>query len=379
MSNCCMKTKKEILFIIPTMRGAGAESSLLNILELLDYDKFNVSLLLFNNKGELYAKIPSSVKKYHLFSKYRPHIPIAENKVTQHFFQRIRTLFAINPLKMFDTVISFLEGEALVVHNMLVNRRNKNISWVHINLQVNHWTKKDFKDEKQELQAYQKMDTVVFVSHDAKRAFEEKFKAKVNSKVIYNIIDRKKIQGLGKEPCRHVRTSKFVICNVGRLTKQKRQDRLIEAIALLNQKYNLDVECWIIGQGELRNELEQLANNLKIDHKIKFLGFQSNPYPFIANSDLFMLSSDTEGYPLVVCEALCLGKPIISTNITGPSEILKSGGGILTPMTALSLAEASYRLLIDPKLRHNITCEVLDLNSHFNSYNLLQEINNIIE
>lgn len=374
-----MRKKISILFIIPTMRGAGAEKALLNILERLDYDKFNVSLLLFNDKGDLYTQIPKQVKKHHLFSKCRPYIPFVENRYTQHFFQRIRAALALNPFKKFDTVISFLEGEALVVHNLLLNRRNKDISWVHINLQINHWTKKDFKSDNHELEAYRKMDTVVFVSHDAQRAFEEKFGSKVNSKVIYNIIDREKIIELAKDPCPIVSTSKFVISNVGRLTKQKRQDRLIEAIALLNHNYNLDVECWIVGQGELREELEQIEKKLKIDHKIKFLGFQPNPYPFIAASDLFMLSSDTEGYPLVVCEALCLGKPIVSTNITGPNEILNVGGGILTHLSAESLAEAANSLLINQNLKSQVSKEASLTSESFSASEIMNEIYSIIE
>lgn len=370
--------KKEILFIIPTMRGAGAERAILNILDRIDYNKFNVSLLLFNNKGDLYTQIPKNIKKYHLFSKYRPHIPLIENRITQHFFQRVRTLFALNPFKKFDTIISFLEGEALVVHNMLLNRRNKNISWVHTNLNVNHWTKKDFKNDKHELKVYQKMDTVVFVSHDAQHAFEEKFSAKVNSKVIYNIIDREKILELSREHCSLVRNSKFVICNVGRLTQQKRQDRLIETITFLNHEYNMDVECWIIGQGELRDELEQWAKDLKIDNKIKFLGFKPNPYPYIANSDLFLLSSDTEGFSLVVCEALCLGKPIVSTNITGPNEILKNGGGILCDCTSISLANGVKSILSKKSAFIELEKSALFISESFSSEDIMNQIYEIL-
>lgn len=365
--------KEELLFIIPTMRGAGAEKALLNILNRLDYNKYNVSLLLFNHNGELYNLIPSKVKKYHLYSKFRPFIPFIENRFTRNIFWKLRSL-TINPFKKFDAIISFLEGEALLTHNLLLNRRNKDITWVHINLMVNHWSKNVFKNHQKELEAYKKMDEIIFVSNDAQKAFNKFFQMDIESKVIYNIIDRDDIIKKAKEKCPIKRSSKFVISNVGRLTKQKRQDRLIEAIAILNHKYGVDTECWILGQGELEEKLKQHAKDLKIEEKIKFLGFRSNPYPFVKESDIFMLSSDTEGYPLVVCEALCLGKPILSTDITGPNEILSEGGGILTELSAEALAEATHTLLKDQELINKKQNEAIVISNSFSTKEIMNQI-----
>ena len=78
---------------------------------------------------------------------------------------------------------------------------------------------------------------------------------------------------------------------------------------------------------------------------VKFLGYQANPYPYIKVSDIFVLTSDTEGYPTVVCEALCLGKPVISTNITGSDELLANGIGILTGFEPDAIAEQIGRLI----------------------------------
>ena len=370
--------KKEILFIIPTMRGAGAEKALINILNRFDYNQYNVSLLLINNKGDLYNLLPQNIKKYHLYNKFFSKIPIIENRYTRNFFWWIRTLINLNPFRKFDAVISFLEGEALLAHNLLLNRRNKDITWVHINLMVNHWSKSVFKYTRKELDAYQKMDEIIFVSNDAQRAFNELFETDIESKVIYNIIDRDDIVEKAKEECSIKRKSKFVISNVGRLTKQKRQDRLIEAIAILNHKYGIDVECWILGQGELEDRLKQHAKNLNIEDKIKFLGFQSNPYPFVKESDIFMLSSDTEGYPLVVCEALCLGKPIVATDITGPNEILADGGGILTKLSAESLAEAANNMLADEDLLNEKQNEAIMISSSFSAEEIMNKIYSLI-
>jgi glycosyltransferase involved in cell wall biosynthesis len=84
---------------------------------------------------------------------------------------------------------------------------------------------------------------------------------------------------------------------------------------------------------------------------VKFLGFQTNPYSYLKASDMFLLTSDTEGYPLVVCEAMCLGKPIVSTNITGPDELLANGVGVLTSFEVSDIADRVQQLAADADLR----------------------------
>ena len=116
---------------------------------------------------------------------------------------------------------------------------------------------------------------------------------------------------------------KFTIVAVGRLVEAKRFDRLINVCGMLKQNH-YDVDTWIIGEGHLRNELEDQIKELHLQDNVFLLGFKNPPYAYMREADLFVSTSDVEGYPLVVCEAMTLGLPIVATKITGPMELLEN-------------------------------------------------------
>lgn len=142
----------------------------------------------------------------------------------------------------------------------------------------------------------------------------------------------------------------FTFVNVGSLKEIKRQDRIIETAALLKAR-GYDADFWLIGKGIWEERLKAQATALNVSDSVHFLGFQSNPYPYVAAADVFLMTSDSEGFPLVVAEAMCLGKAVISTRITGPMEMLGNGRyGILTGFSPEEIANSAISLIEDPKL-----------------------------
>jgi glycosyltransferase involved in cell wall biosynthesis len=131
--------------------------------------------------------------------------------------------------------------------------------------------------------------------------------------VIPNPVDANQIRSLARA---RIDTSPgyliFVAC--GRLDYQKGFDILIDAMALVNLK---KVSLMIIGDGTLRQALEQKTNSLGLENKISFLGFKDNPYPYFKCADAFILSSRFEGMPNVVLESIVLGTPVIATPAPG--------------------------------------------------------------
>lgn len=116
------------------------------------------------------------------------------------------------------------------------------------------------------------------------------------------------------------------IITVSTLTERKRIERVIKTLPeiIASQK---NIKLLILGEGHLRDELATLVNSLALTEQVVFLGFQSNPYFYIANARLLMLTSDSEGLPTVIIEALALGTPVVSTDCpTGPNEILSTWG-----------------------------------------------------
>lgn len=153
--------------------------------------------------------------------------------------------------------------------------------------------------------------------------------------VIYNPITLSEIQMRAGEESRHpwlIPDGIPVIMAAGRLNKQKDYPTLLKAFAILRSRR--PVRLIIIGEGEERKTLLRLANKLDIDQDVDFPGFMENPYTFMANSDVFVLSSRWEGFPNALLEALACGTALVSTDCpSGPSEMLENGRyGLLVPV-----------------------------------------------
>jgi len=153
---------------------------------------------------------------------------------------------------------------------------------------------------------------------------------KEQSVVINNPIDIKKINELSNKSIKYpFDRNKIRLISVGGLRYEKRQDLLLKAFAKLSDKYTLT----IIGDGIKRDELEKLSKKLEIDNRVVFLGYLKNPYPYIKSADIFLLTSEYEGFPNVLLEANLLKIPVIAFNsIGGVAEIIENGvNGVLVP------------------------------------------------
>ena len=135
--------------------------------------------------------------------------------------------------------------------------------------------------------------------------------------VIHNPFDFKLI----KQKADEFKLNGNYIVAVGRLSKEKNFEYLIKAYKLSN----IEEELWLIGDGTLRDKLTNLVHTLKLEKKVKFLGWQKNPYPFIKHAKLLCMSSTFESFSNVIVESLILNTPVIATDIKcGPKDILQN-------------------------------------------------------
>ncbi len=148
------------------------------------------------------------------------------------------------------------------------------------------------------------------------------------------------------------RKDKIIILFLGNLTKQKRPERFVETISILKSKYD---NCfgWIVGDGVLKNEVLAKVDELKINDRITFFGYQKNVFPFIANADMLLLTSDTEGLPGVTLEAGYLKVPTVCPNVGGVKEFIVNDkyGLVLDNAKPASFANAISMLVDEPDLR----------------------------
>lgn len=341
--------KKQILFIHYDLGGGGAEKSLLELLGNFDYDRYEVTLCLVRHAGVRLDEIPASVKVISLYTNeliYRISRRIPKNFLIDEIYLKLKIK------RQYDVIISYLEGQAAFCHNIILSRGKKNISWVHRDFYTLPGSSVSFRSKTKEGKFYEKMDDIVFVSFNAMQGFKKIYPIDVRMHCLYNIIDVNKIRkqsGMPKRDC-----SEFLITSIGSLVSNKGFDRLIRAAKRLKDeglKFRIQILGEIVSFGNNR-ELKALRDDLGLQDQISFLGFVQPPYSYLAQSDLFVSASDSEGLPLVICEAIALGIPVVATKTAGAMELLDNGKyGILTDFDDDSLYRGIKKLLDNEALR----------------------------
>jgi glycosyltransferase involved in cell wall biosynthesis len=171
--------------------------------------------------------------------------------------------------------------------------------------------------------------------------------------VLPSSVDVDRVLASRNTPVTHqafIREGMPVIITAGRLSPQKRLDVLLEAASSLTSR--IEFNLVILGEGALREDLEQLASTLGIKDRTFFLGFVPNPWPYISRASVFALSSDYEGLPCVLIEAMACGVPVVATQAAAEYVISNEENGLLVPQRdPEALSEAVWRLLVDRELR----------------------------
>lgn len=167
---------------------------------------------------------------------------------------------------------------------------------------------------------------------------------------------------------------------VGRLEQQKGFDLLIKAFSKVKDTY-AEWTLTILGEGPLRSELEYMLNDLKLNEHVHLIGRVKDPYAYLKQADIFVMSSRFEGFPNALCEAMASGLPVISTDCPyGPREIIRNNvDGILVPNEDLfELATAIARLMSDEQERKNLAKHALEVITRFNVDDIMKDWETIL-
>ena len=164
-----------------------------------------------------------------------------------------------------------------------------------------------------------------------------------------------------------------LILNIARLDAQKNHKRLIESFAIFSSQFP-DAKLVIVGDGELREALESQTKDAGLTGKVLFEGLQDDIPKYIEAADVFCLSSDFEGMPMTLIEAMAAGMPIVSTNVGGISDMLTNNrSAVLTGLDATELANAVIRLLSNKDLRERLGKNAYEASQRFSHRHMAQE------
>lgn len=207
---------------------------------------------------------------------------------------------------------------------------------------------------------YRRADAVVVTSQGVADDLATRYGVPhAKMRVLHNPVDLDAIAAAAAAPVDEPRDAPPVVVAAGRLAGVKNYPLLIEAIAQMAEPVSRSggtsvppsVHAWILGDGPERDRLQALARDLGIADRVRFLGFQSNPWRFMARADVFVLTSTYEGFGNVLIEAMACGVPVVATRSPGTIEIIEHEvNGLLVEHDAASVAAAVRRLLHDPAL-----------------------------
>lgn len=337
--------KKKILFLIESFAGGGVEKVFIDLINNMDISKYDITVMSIWDYGVRKKDLRKDVRYKSIF----PNIK-GISRVFHNFVEKSdgRLLYKLGIREKYDIEIAFIEGRATKIIGASSNPNSKKIAWVHVDLYNGHWTNKVFKNSiLLEKDCYKKFNDIVCVSNSVKEGFKKLFGNDFeNIHVKYNpIISSEIIKKSHEEITDIVKPKdKKLLVTSGRLNSQKGFDNLLEACNKLN-KDGLEYELWILGEGWGRPQLEDLIIKYNLNN-VKLLGFKENPYKYIKQGDLFICSSRNEGFSLVIAESMILGLPIISTDCSGPNELLNFGEyGLMVDNNELSLYIGLKKLL----------------------------------
>lgn len=361
--------KRNILFVMSSLRNGGAERSLVNLLQLLDYDRYNVDLLLFQNEGMFLKQVPKEVniisncnKLYTLYDNNKtealkhPYLSVVHmigtfisrkktNSVAksrqyrwEHFYKKIIPELT----KEYDVAIAYMQREQTY---FLVDKvkATKKIAWVHNEYsQLGHFKEMD-------LEYFEKVDKVVTISDLCAKDLKKNFPSIAEKFVVLpNLTSSQVIRNLAKEfyPPEFKRDVLNIV-SIGRLNAQKGFEFALEA-ALELKKSRVKFHWVVLGIGSLKEELEKKREELGVQDCFEFIGARENPYAYMKNADVLVQTSRFEGKSVVLDEGKILCCPIVTTNYPTVYDQINKDEGVIVGMNGKEIADGILKILKDP-------------------------------
>lgn len=370
--------KKKILFINYSLHSGGIEKSLVTILSLFDYEKYDVDLQLFANEGLFLERVPKQVHLleplfpaeyrlnirqafFALLRKGRPGLAFCRLLVTfaglrGSMGERLGKMWNIErrfarPAKgEYDAAVAFMEGQPIYYCVTNVNSRIK-IGFIHGDYEAMGLNREFDRPYVRQLDALCTVSESCLAS--LRRVFPESAE---KCHVIYNIISARFMQNLAEQGKGFSDGyTGLRVLSVARLSHQKGLDIALPAVASLKRK-GLGFRWYIIGVGPEEESLKAMAHELDLDGSVFFLGERPNPYPYLKQCDVYLQPSRFEGKSIAVDEAMVMCRPILLTDFSTAADQIDSGvNGLIVPMTPEGVEEGLEKLLRSEELRTSFT------------------------
>lgn len=348
---------KKIVFYIESMIVGGAEKVLIDLVNHMDYLKYDVTVIaifrqsvydgyscqfetLFDPHVHYVSLIDNTVKwKYRLFNRAYAHLSKS-------------WIYSVLVKEQYDIEVAFYEGlpTEFVAHS--TNNHSRKFAWLHTDNTRLH-EHKSLEALETTKRLYQAYDMVVGVSNQAVQSFRNFF-PDIPTRVIYNVLDTAEIIRKSQE-CSIVHDENTItFLTVGRLIQIKGYLRLLEALTVL-KKEGFHFRLIMVGEGNLKAEIEEVIQKNGLGKMVFLQGMQQNPYQYMPACDYFVCASFAEGLSTVVMEAIICGLPVITTDCSGMKDIFgDTACGVICENSDEGLYDALKFVLQHPEEREKM-------------------------
>lgn len=367
-----------VLFFIESLEHGGAEKSLLSLLKHLDYSKYNVEILTVKKEGALKNQLPSEVTFNHLILnfglisklRFRCFKALLSKRHNAQFFWKAFQKEIPQYKKSYDLAIGWGQGFATYYVAEKVNAKKK-VAWINTNYDEAGYI---FAHDQALYEIY---DRINGVSPFAVEVMS-KYIAEQKLIQITNIIDEAEVKIKSKLKCSSdFNSDLFNIVSVGRLVKPKAFQLALHAAKILTDK-NVNFHWYIVGDGSERMFLQHLMKELSIEKCITLVGFDTNPYAFIRQADLYVQTSLFEGLGRTLIEAAILKKPIVTTDFDTAHRLVDHNNtGFITSKTSDGIANAIFRLYSD-KNKYSKMVENLNSNTRISASEVVEQFDKVV-
>lgn len=374
-----MKSKKiKVLFHLRSLEMGGVPRVVLDLLRNLPKDKFDLALMLNLYQGELVSEIPKDIK---LIVVEKGREQMSKNpfiKKIQLGFRRLKLeiykhfptlLYALKVKENYDIEVAPGYAEFEQVLNS-PNKNSKKIGWFHTDVSYD----KDQKRVLKRIELMKRFDWMIFGAVQTRQVIEDLYGVVYpKSSVIYNVIKLSEARGKTKDfPVKY--DVRPVFSSMGRLHSRKGYHTLAKVHKRLLDE-GLKHSIAVIGGGNEMQNLKNQAKELGVEETFLLLDSQKNPWPYIENSDFFVLPSRSESYPLTIGEVMGLHKPIISTNVGGIPEMIEDNiDGILVNYDEDEIFQAMKRFLTDADFVAKIKEGTKNADQKFDENKIYQQV-----
>ena len=339
----------KILFLIHDLGQGGAEKVLVNLVNNMDRSKFDISVTALFGGGVNEQFLAPDIHFRAVFPKEVPGNSKLMKLLTPAQLHRMCVK------EHYDIEVSYLEGPSARVISGCNDANTKLVSWIHVEQHTIERLAGSFRNQREARECYNRFDQTVCVSQYVYDDFCRILNFQKPCRVLYNTVESKKILAKANDAVSELMDDgKIRLMAVGTLKESKGYMRLLSIIKRL-QDENYPVHLYILGIGPLQPEMERYIQTNNLQGAVTLLGYQTNPYNYVSKCDLFVCASFAEGFSTAATEALIVGTPVCTVEVSGMKEMLGEHNewGIVTENSEEALYQGIKDLLDHPdKLVH---------------------------